>query len=138
MVSYDVEVQGLPPRKLQGNSLWRTQPQELFALRNAICENYCCPVPLTSSIIIVVEMTVATNARIGDLSNYIGGLCDGLMRPHTRANVDGYRCLCECGGRKCDDGTLINDDRGVDAISATILRTVGATASYKLRISGEE
>ena len=76
-------VQGLPPKKDGSTSMWN-KPLErtrLIALRCATLEAQGAQAPSTCSFSLTLEVHVGpVNTRaIGDLDNFITGVCDGLQ-----------------------------------------------------------
>ncbi len=78
----DVSIHGLPPRKDGANSMWRkgTELSRLKALRSAVSRALPSPLPTAASVRLCLR--VCASATAGDLDNFIGGICDGLMAAH--------------------------------------------------------
>ena len=73
----------LPPKKDGANSMWRkvAERARLVALREAAYA--CCgdEPPLSANIRLTAEIYCGASEllRVGDLNNFITGVCDGLM-----------------------------------------------------------
>ena len=87
-ISFKVEGE-LPPKKSGAKSMWgnRTDTERLIVLRRAALgavasAPFTGPVRLSLSIHVGDQASVVTNAGkngFGDLDNFVGGVCDGLM-----------------------------------------------------------
>ena len=81
MLSFTVE--GLPPKKDGSSSMWNKAQERtrLIALRFAAMAAHGAQAPLTSSFALTLEVHVGPhNSRaVGDLDNFITGVCDGLQ-----------------------------------------------------------
>lgn len=82
-MSLTFDVRGLPPKKDGASSMWN-KPSErgrLIALRSAALAAIGGRGPMTSSISLSLEIHVGprNDRSVGDLDNFITGVCDGLQ-----------------------------------------------------------
>ncbi len=92
-MSVEFKVQGKPPKKDGANSMWgkKSEAQNIVNLRKAAttARNEINITPFTGRV--SIELTIyADNAVIesmGDLDNFITGICDGLQAADPRANM---------------------------------------------------
>jgi len=100
-MSVEFKVQGKPPKKDGSNSMWgkKSEAQNIVNLRKAAitARNEIDTSPYTGRV--SIELTIyADNSVIesmGDLDNFITGICDGLQAADTRAKMQGL-ILNEC------------------------------------------
>ena len=92
-MSVEFKVQGKPPKKDGANSMWgkKSEAQNIVNLSKAAisARNELNITPFTGRV--SIELTIyADNAVIesmGDLDNFITGICDGLQAADPRANM---------------------------------------------------
>jgi len=92
-MAIEFKVQGKPPKKDGANSMWgkKSEAQNIVNLRKAAIKarNELKSTPFTGRV--SLELTIyADNAVIenmGDLDNFITGICDGLQAADPRANM---------------------------------------------------
>ncbi len=92
-MSVEFKVQGKPPKKDGANSMWgkKSEAQNIVNLRKAAitARNELNITPFTGRV--SIDLTIyADNAVIesmGDLDNFITGICDGLQAADPRANM---------------------------------------------------
>src|SRR3989344_5117000 len=96
MISYKLEIKGLPPKKDISLSMWNdkkkpNQIQRLIELRKEA----------KSKIKGIIKKNIVLNLRVyipkrknqiseGDLDNYISGICDGLMLAGKRVKDEDF------------------------------------------------
>ena len=84
-------VQGLPPKKDGATSMWGKpgEAQKLRLLRLAAANAFAGRPPLQRSIRLTLRAHVGPkNTRvIGDLDNFVTGICDGLQAADPRARM---------------------------------------------------
>ena len=139
------EVEGLPPRKDGGSPMWEKQFNELSALRERAFEEMKKLPPNTlfvKNICLVIEVFMdAKNIqtpRSGDLDNFIGGICDGLMKAgrDARLHKDWYALSKE--PIHPTHSIAIKDDAAVISINASKKgRESGGKDHYCVKISGD-
>jgi len=84
-----IVVTGLPPKKDGAASMWR-KPAEIpriKALRLAAVEAMAGKPPLAGPLALTLRLYA--ECGVGDLDNFITGICDGLMAAHGRTPLDG-------------------------------------------------
>jgi hypothetical protein len=90
MRKYRFTVKGLPPKKDGANSMWGKdlEADRLIKLRIAAAMAFGDDPPLRDSINLEVSVNIPQNGRtIGDLDNFITGICDGLMACDQRSKL---------------------------------------------------
>lgn len=79
----------LPPKKDGANSMWykETEARRLIALRKAAYKAFGNNPPFDKSVILTLEIQMpgTVDENIGDLDNFVTGVCDGLMVAHPRS-----------------------------------------------------
>lgn len=84
-------IDGLPPKKDGANSMWNKgiELPRLVLLRNAVFVAFEGNPPLSRNVSLVLRVYVgSTNSRsIGDLDNFITGICDGLQASHRNTPI---------------------------------------------------
>ena len=93
MPSYSVDrIEGLPPKKDGANSMWnkRHEIPLLIELRTKVLAKLAGGRPLVQNISIVLHVHVGprSNGNVGDLDNFITGICDGLQKAHPNTRFD--------------------------------------------------
>jgi hypothetical protein len=81
---YTIErIEGLPPKKDGANSMWNkpSEFERLITLRRAVCDAFNGDKPLHKDIQLRIRVHVGNMdpGQVGDLDNFITGVCDGLM-----------------------------------------------------------
>lgn len=138
-IEIEFDVEGLPPKKDGSSSMWGkpTELPRLVRLRQAACVAFAGRDPLADEIHLSVEVFLAgANAReVGDLDNFITGICDGLM-----AAGGTFRAGPEWGapgleGVHPNRCVAIVDDAAVVEIAARKIPESGRD-HYRVRLSG--
>jgi hypothetical protein len=84
-------IDGLPPKKDGANSMWNkdVETTRLIKLRESVKKQMNGDEPLSANIRISLQLHASSAAltTIGDLDNFITGICDGLMAAHCRAQL---------------------------------------------------
>lgn len=141
MVTIEFRVEGLPPKKDGASSMWgkRLESLRLVSLRRAALKKMGGHSPLKNDIRLTLSVNVGTrnDRSIGDLDNFVTGVCDGLMKMAPRCrpceeiwdnpeNEDVRPCL----------PIAIEDDSQVIGISAVkVVR--GGSQFYDVKLEGE-
>lgn len=130
----------LPPKKDGANSMW-AKPVEvprLIALRKAAVAAMSGKPPLRANIALELEVhcPAAQGQRVGDLDNFVTGVCDGLMAADLRSNKDSRWDAAECVSIHPIKCIAIVDD---DAVVSIIARKVvgGSESWYRVILEGE-
>ena len=137
----EIRVNGdFPPKKDGANSMWLkpTEVRRLRLLRSAAAQAFNGGPPLRHSIELELEVHLGrrNSRRIGDLDNFITGVCDGLMAANPRALANDV-WAADMGTPICPSKCLaIEDDSEVVSISAK--KIVGDTDApwYVVRLTG--
>ena len=126
-ISFKVEGE-LPPKKSSGPSMWgnQTDAERLIALRREVLgavtsSPFTGPVRLTLTIHVGDQAPVVTNAGkngFGDLDNFVGGVCDGLMAADPSAKPHGLFDQPENADVDPKKKIAIRDDQQVMEIHA--------------------
>jgi hypothetical protein len=132
----EFRVDGLPPKKDGANSIWR-KPGELEKIRQLrlrALQSLSGSPPLNRSIRLqlIVHIGPANHRRIGDLDNFITGVCDALQSAHPRTPLDNW----------LDDtvqpGNCIAIQDDVEILQITASKVVGDEAQfYDVILEGE-
>lgn len=135
-------VHDLPPKKCSERSMW-SKPQEIprvISLRQAAFASMNGAPPLRDAIRLSVRILLATDDRtLGDLDNFVSGICDALQRANTSAGLvvgsawdaDKLRDIAP------DRFAVIGDDNAIVSIQAERLVTTGSEAFYEVELRGE-
>jgi hypothetical protein len=92
MPSYSVDrIKDIPPKKDGSKSMWTKENEipRLIELRKKVLAKLGTGGPLVRNISIVLEIHVGprTNANVGDLDNFVTGVCDGLQKAHGNTKL---------------------------------------------------
>lgn len=134
-------IEGLPPKKDGASSMWKkgTELPRLISLRNAVLAAFNGDPPLAKEISLTLRVHVGpTNSRsIGDLDNFITGICDGLQAAHPNTPVAERWIEGDC--ESIHPHTAIGFVDDVDVLSIDAKKVVGgeATQWYSLELTGE-
>jgi hypothetical protein len=130
----------LPPKKDGANSMWAKSAEvpRLIALRKAAITAMAGRRPFRANISLELEVhcPVVPGQRIGDLDNFVTGVCDGLMAAHPRTNLASQWDASEYAPiypLKC---IAIDDDDAVVSIVARKV-VVGSVSWYRVLLEGE-
>ena len=87
MRTYRFRVEGLPPKKDGAYSMWNkpSEVERLRRLRSAAAQSFGGDPPLSRNIKLTLRAHIGpVNTRsIGDLDNFLTGICDGLQSAHV-------------------------------------------------------
>lgn len=89
-MKYKFLVQGVPPKKDGSSSMWnkKTEVPRLISLRTAALKAFNGDPPLVTNISLTLNVYIPVNNRsVGDLDNFITGICDGLMAHNINPNT---------------------------------------------------
>jgi hypothetical protein len=138
-IEFRVE-QHLPPKKDGANSMWAKSVEvpRLIALRRSAVTAMAGRRPFRANIALELEVhyPAAQGHRIGDLDNFVAGVCDGLMAAVPRSNKDPQWDMADYAlihPLKC---IAIEDD---DAVVSIVARKVvgGSVSWYHITLEGE-
>lgn len=90
MRSYSFIVQTLPPKKDGANSMWgkELEAYRLISLRLAATKAFIDSPPLRQNIELEIIVHIPQNSRtVGDLDNFVTGVCDGLMACDSKSKL---------------------------------------------------
>lgn len=137
-----VVVEGLPPKKDGANSMWR-KPSEiprLLALRHAVQDALGGREPFSEEVALdlVVHVAGENSRTIGDLDNFITGICDGLQAAAQGTPWHGHLDWSDASHASVTpDRTIgIRDDADVLSIRARKALDGADAHWYELGISG--
>jgi len=138
-IEFRVE-QHLPPKKDGANSMWAKSAEvpRLIALRQAAVAAMTGRPAFRANVSLEIEVhcPVVPGQRVGDLDNFITGVCDGLMAADRGIKQDPRWEAPECAKvhpSKC--AALIDDDA---VVSITARKVVGGSAPwYRVSLEGE-
>lgn len=91
------EVEGMPPRKGGGTSMWSKDKEinKLLALRTQIhnaLQEHKITTPISDYLRLVIEIYLPEKGlERSDLDNLVGGIFDGLQSADNRAKLNGYK-----------------------------------------------
>ena len=83
-------IEGKPPKKDGASSMWSkdSEVKRLIALRERAYEFYKKGKVLNNNIKLTLKVHLKKNGRrVGDLDNFIAGICDGLMFAHDNKEL---------------------------------------------------
>jgi hypothetical protein len=132
-------IEGLPPKKDGAKSMWNKNVElpRLIELRQAVLGAFKGDPPLTKNISLTVRVHVGpVNSRaIGDLDNFITGICDGLQAAGTQTPISNRWCEPDCEPVHPRTAIGILDDAEIMNVDA---RKIVANESpwYSLEIAG--
>ncbi len=129
----------LPPKKDGANSMWakRAEVPRLIALRRAAVEAMAGQPPFRSDISLSLELhcPALPGRQVGDLDNFITGVCDGLMGADPRIRQDARWNAAELAGIHPSRTVAIEDDCAVVSITATKVPDA-PTPWYRVSLEG--
>ena len=87
MRTYRFTVAGLPPKKDGAYSMWNkpAEVEKLRLLRSAAAKSFGGDPPLSKNIRLTLRAHIGplNTSTIGDLDNFLTGICDGLQAAHS-------------------------------------------------------
>lgn len=89
-MEYKFLVNDMPPKKDGSSSMWnkKTEVPRLISLRTAAIKAFNGAPPLEKNISLTINVYIPINNRtVGDLDNFITGICDGLMAHNINPNT---------------------------------------------------
>lgn len=130
-----------PPKKDGANSMWAKRPEvlRLMLLRKAALEAMEGAGPFRTNISIKLEIHCPAErlARVGDLDNFIAGVCDGLMAAGPRIRRDTRWMADELASINPDLAIAIEDDSEVCSIMAMKETSHDGSMWYRVILEGE-
>ncbi len=130
-----------PPKKDGAKSMW-DKPLEatrLVKLRRATLNALAGRQAFRRNIRVELEVYVGrTNSRsVGDLDNFVTGICDGLMAAHPRAALDATWAADSMQDIHPRYAIAISDDSEVVSIFAKKLTGKSDKLWYRITVGGE-
>ena len=131
----------LPPKKDGANSMWGKplEAERLVKLRKATLNALAGKQAFRRNIRLELEVYVGrTNSRsVGDLDNFVTGICDGLMAAHPLAALDAMWTVDSMQDIHPRHTIAILDDSEVVSISAKKLTGKSEELWYRVTLGGE-
>jgi len=131
----------VPPKKDGANSMWAKRPEvsRIMLLRKAALEAMQGAGPFRKNISIKLEIHCPAErlAGVGDLDNFVSGVCDGLMAAGPRIRRDTRWIADELASINPDHAIAIEDDSAVCSIVATKEASRDGSMWYRIIIEGE-
>ena len=130
-------VRGLPPKKDGANSMWgkRREAPRNRALRLEAANAFAGRSPLRKNIKLTLRAHVGpeNTPGIGDLDNFLTGICDALQAAHPRARI------AEGSEYQIPPSQVVGivDDAEVIEIRASKIIEPGTTPFYEIVLDGE-
>ena len=141
MRSIAFEVVGdFPPKKDGANSMWgkKSEFDKLVALRQKARKAIGSGNPLRNKISLDVEIFYQQGAGvIGDLDNYVTGICDGLMAAAGGARLCDEWNAPDLRDVHPDKTIAIEDDNQVVSITAKKTEVASGVIKYKVILNGD-
>lgn len=111
-------VEGLPPRKDAANTMWRKTGEmaRLKSLRLAACEAMKDRLPTQQTIHLGVS--IWARPADGDLSDFVGGICDALAPVSPQVPIDPGAWLSLPTGIHPSQAIVFRDDSCISRIHA--------------------
>ena len=133
-------IDGLPLKKDGANSMWNkgSELPRVIMLRTSVLAAFNGDPPLANNVSIVLRVHVgAANSRtIGDLDNFITGICDGLQAAHPHTPIADRWTEHDCELIHPHKAIGILDD--VEVVSIDAKKVLGDDAQwYSLELAGE-
>ncbi len=130
-------VDGTPPKKDGANSMWRkrTELPKLKALRTAASrEMRETSLPQRAVKLIV---NIYADAKLGDLDNFITGICDALQPAHSNTPIDENDWRDVPVEARPDRPIVFRDDQIISRIFAERTQPTDNRTYYDVMISWE-
>ena len=131
----------LPPKKDGANSMWGkySERERLIELRRAALQSLGSAEPFTADIRMTVEIYCSKQhiATIGDLDNFITGICDGLMAASRGTPVQANWQCTELEAIHPSKCIAIRDDREVIEITARKIAEESSEPRYRVILRGK-
>jgi hypothetical protein len=131
----------VPPKKDGANSMWAKRPEvsRLMLLRKAALEAMEGARPFRKNISIKLEIHCSMErlAGVGDLDNFVSGVCDGLMAAGPRIGRDTRWMADELASINPELAIAIEDDSEVCSIMAMKETSHDGSMWYRVILEGE-
>jgi hypothetical protein len=131
----------VPPKKDGANSMWAKRPEvsRLMLLRKAALEAMQGAGPFRKNISIKLEIHCPAErlAGVGDLDNFVSGVCDGLMAAGPRIGRDTRWMADELASINPELAIAIEDDSEVCSIMAMKETSHDGSMWYRVILEGE-
>ena len=135
------QVNNIPPKKDGANSMWgkETEIPRLISLRKAALKAMAGRNPFERNIYLKLKFHCpqAKICRVGDLDNFITGICDGLQAADSRAGGKAVWATEEPPEIRPQSCIAIRDDCNVVQISAEKIGDDSERYWYEIEIEGE-
>jgi Holliday junction resolvase RusA-like endonuclease len=134
-VRIQVEVAGLPPKKDGSSSMWAKSVEKprIARLRREVRDQLESPLEGPVSLDLEIRVPGEYLQSVGDLDNFVTGVCDGLMAANgVTWQLDDYSDL-EWQGVLPDQTVGFKDDASVVSITARKVAAEGGE-SYTLTL----
>ena len=135
-MKYSFEVTGLPPKKDGANSMWKKEnsANKIIKLRKKARKEFELKRKiLTKNIKLSLKIYLNKNTKqIGDLDNFIGGVCDSLMFADKKAKIHSNFKENPKGSFR-----LIEEDFQIIKISAEKKINSNNIQKYSVKIEGD-
>ena len=131
----------VPPKKDGANSMWAKRPEvsRLMLLRKAALEAMQGAGPFRKNISIKLEIHCPMErlAGVGDLDNFVSGVCDGLMAAGPWVRRDTRWMANELASIHPDHAIAIEDDSAVRSITAFKETSRDGSMWYRVILEGD-
>ena len=134
----EFQVEGKPPKKDGANSMWgkNSEAQNIVNLRNAAFrkreETIKEPFHSRVSLELIINAPESELERMGDLDNFITGICDGLQAADPRAKMN--EIIIQDSFIDPRLPLLLFTDAKVFEISAKKVKSQGMIRNYIVRL----
>ena len=143
-MSIEIRVSGMPPKKRTDTSLWNNGPEvpRVIALRRAARAAFGGRGPFKSHIrlrlSIFLNSTDFFSSQVGDLDNFISGVCDALQAASPQAGIHEQFSFAENEDIAPSIAIAIENDVAVVSIVADkFLANEQDQAHYNIIIEGD-
>jgi len=145
-MAIEIGVTGIPPKKRTDISLWanETEVPRVIALRRAARAAFGDRKPFTSRIRLHIAIFLTaddfTSEQVGDLDNFVSGVCDALQKANTRPeNLHQSFILPENNDvYPTNEIALSNDLAVVSIVADRFQASLGQESHYSVVIDGDQ
>ena len=131
----------VPPKKDGANSMWAkdTEVPRLISLRRAAHAALEGKPPLKSNVALHLDMYCRPEEllRIGDLDNFVTGICDGLMRANPRIKQHARWQSEDLAPIRPEITVALVDDSAVVSIKASKRPSEDGRVWYAVELTGD-
>ena len=143
-MSVSIPVTGIPPKKRSDTSLWNCESEvpKVIALRREARTRFGDRKPFTSRIRLRLSVFLTasefSSTQVGDLDNFVSGVCDALQAADPKASLDERFRLTENEDVNPSKAIVIQNDRDVISIVADkFLASQGEPLHYTVVLDGD-